>query len=104
MADINITVPHELSFNEALGRIQVMLGYLVQKYRESIDALDSEWDGATCTFTLAARGKTLSGSIVVYAKEVTRRVGLPSGASLFRKKIQAFEDMIRSEAEEVLSA
>ncbi len=98
---LNMTVPHDLTQDEAIRRIQSLLGDLEKEFAGKISNLCEEWNGNTDKFSFLAKTKfSISGTITVKDREVELSGNLPLAAILFKEKI---ESSIRERAENLLA-
>jgi len=99
MPNFKMSVPHELSQDEALGRIQKLLGKLRARHSDKISNLREDWDGNVGTFSGSVKGMSVSGTLSVWPSEVLIEATLPFAATLFKGRIESF---IRGEAARLL--
>jgi hypothetical protein len=99
MPGLNITIPHNLTADEARTRIRDLMESLKSSYSDRITDLKESWDNNTGTFTFKAMGYDLSGKIFVTDSEVKITGDLPFAAVFFKGKI---ESTIRQKGEELL--
>lgn len=99
MASFDMSVPHQLTQEEALKRIQNVLGQLKAEHGDKISNLVEEWNGNTGKFSLKAMGFDVSGKITVAPSSIDIDAELPFAASLFKGTIKS---LITAKAEEVL--
>ena len=100
MAKLNLAIPHNLPKEEALNRIQAMLGQLRKEQAGAITDVNETWKGNEGEFSFSAKGFDLSGRITVEENKVSINGQLPFALSFFKGKIS---DMIREKAGELLS-
>ena|SRR5690606_31297836 len=100
MPSFSMTVPHKLSQEEALSRIQKMLGELKKEHGDSISDLSESWSGNTGDFSLTAMGMKISGQLAVQPNDVALNANIPFAAVPFKGQI---EKLIRDEAEKLLT-
>jgi len=100
MPSFAISVPHQLPPDEALRRIQGLLGDLKQQYGDQVSDLKESWTGNDGEFSLTAMGLRLSGTLSVLPGEVKLNGNIPFAAVPFRGQI---ERMIRERAETLLA-
>jgi hypothetical protein len=100
MAKLNLTVPHCLSQDEALKRIQGLLDKVRAQFADKINNLREEWNGNVGTFRFSAMGMPVSGTLTVNPSEVEFSGDLPALAALYKSKI---ESTIRQQAETLLA-
>ena len=99
MPKMSMTIPHQLGEQEALSRIQGMLGDVKQQYGSQITDLSERWNGNTGDFSFKAMGLALAGKIQVREREVAIDGDLPWAAKPFQGTIEA---TIRERAERLL--
>ena len=100
MPKLDRTVPHRLSQDEALRRIQGLLGEIKTQFTEKVSDLREEWDGDTSKFSFSAMGFSVSGTLTVKPSEVELSGDLPLAAAFLKGKIEA---TIRERAETLLA-
>ena len=100
MPSFKMSVPHNLSQDEAQRRIQSLLGDLKQQYGDQITDLQESWSGTTGTFAMTAMGMKLSGTLAVQPNEVALDGSIPFAAVPFKGQI---EKLIREQAEKLLA-
>lgn len=89
MPNINVSVPHQLSQDEALRRIQAYIAKLKVQYADTISDLDENWNGYVGSFSASGMGQTITGNVFVNLSEVSVEVTLPFVAMLFKGKIES---------------
>jgi hypothetical protein len=100
MPNLNISVPHQLSQDEALRRLKSAIGDAKKQYGDKIDDLQESWNGYTGTLNVAAMGQKLAVVLTVNPSDVTVQSALPMIAMMFRGKIEA---AIRQEGTKLLA-
>lgn len=100
MPSFAMTVPHRLTQEEALGRIQRMLGEMKQQYGNQVTDLTETWNGHTGEFSMTAMGMKISGKVAVEPGEVKLNGNLPFAAVPFKGQI---EKLIREQATQLLA-
>ena len=101
MAKLDIAIPHNLPPQEALTRIQGLLGQLRKEQAGTITDVNETWSGNEGQFSFSAKGFDLSGKITVEENQVRVNGQLPFALSFFKGQIS---DVIRNKAGELLSA
>jgi hypothetical protein len=89
MPTLNISVPHQLTQDEALRRIQDTIAQAKIQYAGKVTISEENWSGYAGTFTASGSGQTVSGSIAVNPSDVTIQSSLPFAAILFKGRIQS---------------
>lgn len=87
MAAFNLSIPHTLSPEEALSRIQSMLGEVRNEHADKIENLQEEWNGPNGTFSFTTKGFKISGVLSVTPKTIELNGQVPFAVSLFKGKI-----------------
>jgi hypothetical protein len=95
-----MTVPHHLSQDEALKRIQRLLNNVKNRFGDKISDMHEEWDGNVGRFSFSAMGMEVSGTLTVKPSEIELSGDLPFLAALYKSKI---ESAIREQAETLLA-
>jgi hypothetical protein len=101
MANLDIAIPHNLPQQEALTRIQGLLGQLRKEQAGTISDVNETWNGNEGDFSFSAKGFDLSGKITVEENKVSINSQLPFALSFFKGKIS---QVIREKAGELLSS
>lgn len=89
MAQLGMELTHALSQEEALTRIQGLLGDVKTQFADKIADLKEEWKGNTGTFSFKVMGFAVSGTLKVNNGKVKLDGTLPWLASAFKGKIEA---------------
>jgi hypothetical protein len=100
MPKLDMTVPHRLSQDKALRRIQGLLGEVKTQFADKISNLHEEWNGSSGNFSFSAMGFSVSGTLAVRPSEVELSGDLPLAAAFLKGKIEA---TIRERAETLLA-
>lgn len=100
MTNLNISVPHDLSREEAVARIKGLLSQMKREYGDSIKDLSEDWRENSCWFRFSVKGSSITGTLDIMSDEVQIKGDLPFAASFFKGKI---EETIREKAENLLS-
>jgi predicted NBD/HSP70 family sugar kinase len=100
MPKLNVVVPHQLTTEEAKGRIQGMVSEAMAKYSTQVSDFSESWNGDQGKFSGRAMGFSVSGTVDVRPGEVAINGNLPLAASMFKGKI---EEMIRERAGKLLA-
>ncbi len=100
MSKLDIRIPHQLSREEAGGRIKGLLSQMKREYGENVKDLREDWSENSCRFSFSVMGSAITGTLDILNDEVRITGDLPFAASLFKGKI---EDTIREKAQDLLS-
>jgi hypothetical protein len=100
MPDLKISIPHQLTQDEALRRLKSAIADAKKQYGEKIDELQESWSGNSGTLNVTAMGQKLAVILRVNSSDVTVQSALPMIAMMFRGKIEA---AIRQEGTKLLA-
>ena len=89
MSKLSLNIPHSQTQEEALSRVKQLLGRLQEEQKGTIPNVQENWDGPNGTFSFAAKGFTIAGTIQVKENEVQLESDLPFAVSLFKGQIAA---------------
>ena len=99
MPKLELNIPHSLTKEEALTRIQNFLPQLKEQHSDRIKDLQEKWNGTTGEFKFIISGFKVSGTLQVGEDFVLITGDLPFAALLFWGQI---ENTIREKAMELL--
>jgi len=100
MANLNLSVPHKLSQDEALWRIKTLLKEVKVGFSDKISDLCEKWDGNTGIFSFEVMGSSISGTLTVKGDKVEVSGSIPFAMTFFRRKI---ETTIQEKAKSILA-
>lgn len=100
MPSLEMSMPHQLSKEEARRRIQELLPKMKSDYADQIKDLHEEWNGDTGKFSFSVMGFAVSGTLTVNEASVDLDGNLPFAATFFKGKIKS---VIQEKAQEVLA-
>ena len=100
MPNLNISIPHTLTPDEAASRIRSLLNHLKAEHGDKINDLKEEWVGHTGKFDCSVMGFRVSGILAIEPSQVTITGSLPLAAMLFKGKL---ETMIRDQTAKLLA-
>jgi hypothetical protein len=83
-----VTVPHSLSEEEALRRVQGLLQDLRKIYATQISDVREEWNGGSCKFSLKMFVFRIQGSIDVTSRAVEVRGKMPIGTAKYEDRVK----------------
>jgi hypothetical protein len=89
MPNLNLTIPHNLSQDEALRRIKDAIAQVKFQHSGNVEDLQENWNGHVGTFSGSAMGQSASGTITVNPSEIIFDLTLPFAATFFKSKIEA---------------
>ena len=99
MPKIELNIPHSLTKDEALTRIQTILPQLKEQHSDKIKDLDESWINNTGEFKFKISGFKVSGTLQVGENFVLINGEIPFAALLFKGQI---ENSIKEKAMELL--
>jgi putative polyhydroxyalkanoate system protein len=88
MPNLTVSVPHQLTKDEAKHRIDDGLTELRGQYGGLLDHMEGRWQGDRLQFTARAAGSTVSGHLDVQDHAVLVEVALPWFLSMFAGNVQ----------------
>ena len=101
MPSMTITVPHELTQDEAMSRIKNLLTEVKREHGDRVSDLRESWTDAGGEFSFKAMGFSLSGTLKVRPGEVEMKGNYPLAAMPFKGKI---EQLVRDRATQLLAS
>jgi hypothetical protein len=90
MSNLNISVPHQLSQDEALNRIRQAVAQAKEQYSDRITDFQETWNGYSGTFNVSAMGFSVPGSVSVNPSDVNLQASLPLFAAAFKGTMESF--------------
>lgn len=100
MPNIEMSIPHSIGKEEAMIRIQKLLGNVQQRFAGQLKDVSQDWNDNEGTFSFSVMNMPVSGRLTVNNSDVALDGKLPLAASLFQGKIK---EVIMEEAKKVLS-
>src|SRR5687767_689955 len=100
MPSMTITVPHQLTQEEAIGRIKRLLSDVKNDYGDRVTDLRETWHDTGGEFSFRAMGFNISGSLQVAPGQVELKGSYPFAAMPLKGKIEA---TIRERATQLLA-
>lgn len=88
MPSVAVTVPHSLSDEEAVRRLQQRYEALKAAYAEHLDGLHEQWGDRELHWRLTRFGMEFCGSARVAPTEVCVQMDLPFLAVVFKETIE----------------
>jgi hypothetical protein len=77
MANLTMSIPHQLSREEVRRRIQQGIGQVEQQHGNMIGPIEQTWTGDTLDFQVSPMGQNISGKAIVEDQAVRVEVVLP---------------------------
>jgi hypothetical protein len=88
MPDLDISIPHQLPQEDALGRIKTAIERAKVQYADNVTDLQEHWNDNVGTLNITARGFAIPAQVAVNPSDVTLHAELPMIASFFMGKIE----------------
>lgn len=95
-----VSVPHQLSQEEALERIKSLVADLKSQYGDQVSNVTENWQDNRCDFSLKMKMFKLAGTIEVDDSSAEIRGTMPPGTGRFEGKAKA---LIEQRAKKLLS-
>ena len=99
MSSLKLSIPHDLSREEALTRIKNLFSKLRVEQKDKISNVTESWENETGKFEFSVSGFNLKGVINVQPSTIDIDAQVPMAVSLFAGKIK---QVIEKEAKELL--
>ena len=100
MPSLDLSIPHQLSQEEALNRIKQLWSDTKRDHSGMISDLKENWEGNKGTFSFNAKGYDISGNLEVQPHSIEIRSQVPFAVSLFKGMIA---NMVQQKAKELLA-
>lgn len=88
MANLTVSVPHQLTRAEAKRKVQECLAQLRTQYGSTVTRVEEHWNGDTLDFGFTVMGFTITGQAFVEDTAVRVEVALPWPAAMFAGDIK----------------
>ena len=88
MPKLSISIPHELSSDEATGRVKRLAEKIHDRYKDQAKDIEHSWEGNTLNYSFRSMGMNFKGDVVIEANEVKLSGDLPFAAMMFKGKIE----------------
>jgi hypothetical protein len=88
MPKISLSIPHQLSQDEAKERVSRLITEGRAKAAEQISDVEETWNGYVDTFRFRARGFSVEGRLEVQAAQVLIDLNLPFAAFPLKSRIE----------------
>jgi hypothetical protein len=89
MPKINLSVPHQLSQDEAKSRIVKLIAESREKFDGKVTDLEESWNGNIDTFRFRALGFAVDGCLDVQPSEVIISINFPWAAMPFKGRLES---------------
>lgn len=88
MANLTVSIPHQLTRAEAKRKVEEYLGQLRTQYGSTVTILEERWTGDNLNFSFAVMGFTITGQGFVEDTAVRVEIALPWPAAMFSSDIK----------------
>ena len=89
MPELNVSIPHQLSQQEALQRVKSLLEKIKSQHGDKISNLQQEWTDNNGVFSFLIMGFAVSGVLAVHESTVELNSDIPLAAVFFKNKIKS---------------
>lgn len=89
MANLTVSIPHQLTRAEAKRKVEECLTQLRTQYGSTVTGLEERWTGDTLDFSFAVMGFAINGQAFVEDTAVRIDVALPWPAAMFAGDIKS---------------
>ncbi|PWT90229.1 MAG: hypothetical protein C5B54_07520 [Acidobacteria bacterium] len=100
MPKIDVTVPHNLSVEEAVSRIKNLIGTMQKQYGDRVKNVQENWNGNHADFSFEVMGLAIAGNLSIEPSQMHVIADLPFSAMPFKKMI---ETTIKEKSTQLLS-
>ena len=100
MPSLSISIPHNLSAEEATSRLKTFLEKLKERHQDKVSNLEESWDNNRLNYAFSTYGFAIKGDLTAEPNEVKVNGSLPFAAMMFKGKI---EQTVREELERLLA-
>jgi hypothetical protein len=100
MPKINLSIPHQLSRDEARERVSRLIAEGRAQASDHISDVAETWNGYVDTFSFRARGFSIAGKLDVQPAQLVMELDLPFAAFPFKARI---EQEMRERAQRLLA-
>lgn len=100
MPNIKLSVPHQLTPDEAKSRVSRLIAESRGKFGDKVSNLQEAWTGNVDHFSFKAMGFAVDGKLEVQATAVAIDINLPWAALPFKSRLES--EIVRH-AEELLA-
>jgi putative polyhydroxyalkanoate system protein len=99
MPSIKMSIPHNLTRQQAAERLKNMAEQVKKQYGNMVQNLKESWSGETGNFSFTIMGMDVSGTVHVEDHEVNMDSQIPFAALAFKGRI---ESVLREKMTELL--
>lgn len=96
MPKFDVNVPHSMSKEAALEKLQYFSEKIQEKHGDKIKDYEQSWEGDRCGFAFKTMGLRIDGGLTVSESEVRVEGNLPFAAAMFKGQlIGAMEEQLK---------
>jgi hypothetical protein len=89
MPKFHVTVPHPLSQQDAIQKLNGFIDLLRSRYQDQVSGLEQSWDNNVLSFGFKTYGIQVNGKITVNDHQLDLDGDLPFAAMMFKGKIES---------------
>ena len=89
MPRLSLSIPHELTADEAKQRLADKLAAALAEHGDQLTHLNHQWQDHTLSFAFKAMGMAIDGKMAVGASQVNVDANIPLAATLFKGAIES---------------
>jgi hypothetical protein len=89
MPKFHVTVPHPLSQQDAIAKLNGFVDLLRSRYQGQLSGLEESWDANVLSFGFKTYGIQVNGKITVSDHQLDLDGDLPIAAMMFKGKIES---------------
>jgi putative polyhydroxyalkanoate system protein len=88
MPNLTVSIPHQLSRQEARRRVEELVANLQRQYGGMASRVEQNWTGDTMNFAVSAMGMSVTGEVVVADDVVRLDVALPFALAMLAGNVK----------------
>jgi putative polyhydroxyalkanoate system protein len=88
MPNLTVSIPHQLSRQEAKRRVEELVANLQRQYGGMASRVEQNWTGDTMNFAVSAMGMSVTGEVVVADDVVRLDVALPFALAMLAGNVK----------------
>ncbi|HEY4232847.1 MAG TPA: polyhydroxyalkanoic acid system family protein [Lacipirellulaceae bacterium] len=89
MPKFHVVVPHPLSQQDAITKLNGFIDLLRSRYKDQLSGLEESWEGNVLSFGFKTYGIQVNGKITVSDHQLDLDGDLPIAAMMFKGKIES---------------
>jgi putative polyhydroxyalkanoate system protein len=88
MPNLTVSIPHQLSRQEAKRRVEELVANLQRQYGGMASRVEQSWNGDTMNFAVSAMGMSVTGEVLVADDVVRLDVALPFALAMLAGNVK----------------